>query len=386
MHKNCSTLLLNYHEVQSHERPTEDDEKDGTIVFCTKTCYNKWFSHKKRVLKAIEKAAKEAAKTKRKVPWESDGSLDVLMDWITTEGNYANYCGANGNKGKSKTQYHKELSTLTQETTQSERSEKDVSNKIGSLERQFREASDWANNTGQGVEVTGEQFEDAVKKRCPLYYQLEDIMGDRPNAQPLATNEDELDMTTDLDNNNNYSFSDDDNNNDKDEQFPPNDGSDNDSDVSTDKGKGATAKTNAPSNAASASTAVETSLTMPANAKRRGSISSNASSTKRVSSTTARKRKTTSEADELLSDMFGSKEFSSFREREVQAREQEASARMIEAQATSAKANKETDTLGIDERVKCMDERVKLLRERKRLLDDKVCMEDELNKYLPLPE
>jgi hypothetical protein len=61
------------------------------VVFCKKTCYLKWAAAKK-------KAAKEAAKTskptkKRKVPWEGDGTMDVLMDWLTTEGNYAEYCG-----------------------------------------------------------------------------------------------------------------------------------------------------------------------------------------------------------------------------------------------------------------------------------------------------
>ena len=352
---------MNYHQIQGHERPAEDDDKDGPIVFCTKTCYNRWFSHKKKVMKAIEKAAKEANKKKRKVAWESDGSLDVLMDWLTTEGNYANYCGANGNKGKSKTQCQKELSLLMQQKIpRCKRNDKDVCNKIGSIKRQFREASDWANNTGQGMEVTGEQFEDAVKKQCPLYYQLEDIMGDRPNAQPLATNEDDID-------NFNCNFSD--------------DGSDGNS------------KSGDNNNTLSNATALKTSLNTPGNTQRHGSISSTASSSKRVSSTSARKRKSTTEADDLLSDMFGTKDFASLREREVKAREQEANAReqeatarMMEAQATSARANKETELLGVNKRVKCMDETVKLLRERKRLLDDKVCMEDELDKCLPLPK
>ena len=149
----------------------------------------------------------------------------------------------------------------------------------------------------------------------------------------------------------------------------------------------------------SSSTALETSLNMPANRKHRGSVSSASSSaaktpaTKRVSSTSVRKRKNATEANDLLSEMFGSKGFASLREREVKAREQEATARMIEAQASSAKVNKETELLSIDERikksdkrVKCMDETVKLLCERKRLLDENVCTEEELDKCLPLPK
>ena len=34
--------------------------------------------------------------------------MDVLLEWLTTEGNCAEYCGANGNKGKTKTQAKKQ--------------------------------------------------------------------------------------------------------------------------------------------------------------------------------------------------------------------------------------------------------------------------------------
>ena len=64
--------------------------------------------------------------------------MDVLMEWMTTEGNYAEYCGATGNKRKSKTQHHKEIAAmLKQANPNSERTDKDVENKITSLERQF---------------------------------------------------------------------------------------------------------------------------------------------------------------------------------------------------------------------------------------------------------
>ena len=64
-----------------------------------------------------------------------------------------------------------------------------MENKIVSLERQFRVATEWANNTGQGVENPGD-FEAAILKRCPLYKALEPIMGERPNSKPSYTNED----------------------------------------------------------------------------------------------------------------------------------------------------------------------------------------------------
>ena len=182
----------------------EEKPKAGEpIVFCKKGCYGKWCSKKKKEMKALaaaEKAAKQPAK-KRKISWEEDGSLETLMEWITTEGNYAEYCGASGNKGKPKTQYHKELAILLKEKNPDcERNEKDVENKITSLERQFRLASDWANNTGQGVDNPSD-FEAEILKRCPLYKELEPIMGDRPNAKPLASSE-EMEIEFDLEDDN----------------------------------------------------------------------------------------------------------------------------------------------------------------------------------------
>jgi hypothetical protein len=194
VHKGCCDLLLAKYDIPTQERPAADEltETGKAIVFCTKGCYSKWWAAKKREAKAAAAAVKAAQQNlkKRKVPWEEDGTLDVLMEWLTTEGNYAEYCGATGNKGKTKTQHHKELSLLIKERKpESDRTEKDVENKITSLERQFRVASDWANNTGQGVENPGD-FKAAIAKRCPLYKELEPIMGDHPNAKPLATNED----------------------------------------------------------------------------------------------------------------------------------------------------------------------------------------------------
>lgn len=195
IHELCAKMSLDKHNIPLTERPTEDDRETPDklpVLFCTKACHGKWKAMKKRQQKAADAAAKEAEKKKRKVPWEDDGSMDVLLDWLTTHGNCESHAGANGhqNKGKSKSAHHKETSLLIQEKKpESERNEKDVENKIGSLERQFRVARDWANNTGQGVSEPG-QFEDAVKQRCKCHCQLEDVMGKRPNAQPLFTNED----------------------------------------------------------------------------------------------------------------------------------------------------------------------------------------------------
>ena len=67
-------------------------------MFCKKGGHAIWKSEKKKKEKEQERLAKEQNKKKRKVPWEQDGSLKALLDWLTTEGNYAACAGANKKK------------------------------------------------------------------------------------------------------------------------------------------------------------------------------------------------------------------------------------------------------------------------------------------------
>lgn len=349
MHKACCDAMLTRYNVELTERPTEDDRNESTgepVVFCKLGCYKKWRSAKKKaerdVAAAARAAAEEESKKNKQTTWEDDGSLDILMGWLTTEGNYAEYCGANGNKGKTKTQHHKEIAQLIEEKLPATgKKAKDVENKISRLERQFRDATDWANNTGQGVENAGD-FHAAVKKRCPLFDELEPIMGDRPNAKALASNE-----STD----------------DEDEE---------DDIRSTDSG-GVDPTT---------TTAVIQSINNVSPTKE-GSVATTLSS---KSASSARKRITSSttknnnsekkpnpraknKPDDLLKDYLADGSYKDLREREVQAKEKEATAKMMEAQAKVNQTEMETNIL--------------LLRERKRLLDEGIPQSD-IDAMLPL--
>lgn len=205
-------------------------------------------------------------------------------------------------------------------------------------------ASDWANNTGQGVDNPGE-FELAVLKRCTYYRELEPIMGDRPNAKPLATSEDNDDLI-----------------------------------VQDEDELSAIADT-----AAIESLNTSTAETPKASVS---SISSSASSKRRITAAAATKRSKNSNknnVDDLVSAYLGVDESdgegnnNSFKKlcvREVEAREQEASARMLEAQAVSKKAESETSILAIQAGAT-------LLRERKKLLEEGICQED-IDMLLPL--
>ncbi|CAB9529855.1 unknown protein [Seminavis robusta] len=147
-HATCCKLLLDFNNIPAEQRPAQEDD----IYFCGKRCYNKWWKQEQ------EQSKLPAADKKQKyVTWEEDGSQQVLMDWITTADNYSKYCGSTENNGTSKVQYHRIVSELIAEKTdgQSQRSAKDVGNKIQKLEAQFRKASDWMSNTAAVGTSTG---------------------------------------------------------------------------------------------------------------------------------------------------------------------------------------------------------------------------------------
>ena len=78
--------------------------------------------------------------------------------------------------------------------TMSKRDQKNVLNKIQHIEKTFREAHNFATSeTGAGLKEgdTG-TFEEDVKRKCPYYFELVDIMADRASSKPKATSYDLL--------------------------------------------------------------------------------------------------------------------------------------------------------------------------------------------------
>jgi len=105
--------------------------------------------------------------------WNNDGpkgiednvnSLSILLNWITTFPNYADYRGASDSStnldeaGKSKLHYCKEISDIIKNKgVVVERTPDAIRSKIQSIERSWREAHDFLNATGSGI------MEDAVE-------------------------------------------------------------------------------------------------------------------------------------------------------------------------------------------------------------------------------
>jgi hypothetical protein len=153
---------------------------------CTKKCYM-----------ALQRAM---SGSEQRILWTRDGrngptdpvnSMSVLIDWLATDGNFSRFRGNNG--GETKLAICQEIADLMKEKgIVAERTGKLILDKIAVIEKSFKVAHDWINQQGQGMLASNEQFEQAVTKRCPYYYELEQIMGDRVTAKncALGTNAD----------------------------------------------------------------------------------------------------------------------------------------------------------------------------------------------------
>jgi hypothetical protein len=93
----------------------------------------------------------------RKTPkkWEDDGvnggssSIDIILDWITTDGNYAKWKGDAG--GKSKQTLCGEIICCMKAVGIYHRNNADIRAKISEIQSSYNKARDWSLNTGEGI-------------------------------------------------------------------------------------------------------------------------------------------------------------------------------------------------------------------------------------------
>jgi hypothetical protein len=175
-----------------YQRSSWFDEKEINEigVVCSKTCYNK-----------------HIAAASRKPNWGNDGakgpsdpksSERILLDWLMVEGNYANKWRGKDSKGKKKKHIAAEIAAVINAAkVKVVRDGKQVMNKISHIEKSFRLAHDFANTeTGQGLkESNWGEFDEAVRRKCPYYFDLLEIFGDRASAKPKVMSHENLDSS-----------------------------------------------------------------------------------------------------------------------------------------------------------------------------------------------
>lgn len=187
----CSkTLHLSCFNLIHSKTSWLDKNEVGDHIVCTKTCWNKY-----------------SLSQTRKPTWSNDGangpedpmtSEKVLLDWMMKEGNYSKKWRGKDSKGKKKKHIAAEIAQLMNSAkVKVVRDGKQVMNKISHLEKSFRCAHDFANSeTGQGLKDSNwGEFDEAVKSKCPFYFDLLEIFGDRASAKPKATSNDDLDSS-----------------------------------------------------------------------------------------------------------------------------------------------------------------------------------------------
>ncbi|KAA1106225.1 hypothetical protein PGT21_031287 [Puccinia graminis f. sp. tritici] len=147
---------------------------------------------------ATQNSTQVPSSRSRKTPvsWEKDGfdgfsSMRLLMDWLTTPGNFVRWRG-DKQKGLNKEALAGEIVLILVEHGIHHRNNKDIRTKIQEIQDSYSKACDWLRNTGQGVldsdiaEGT-DNVRAALLKRCKYYYDLDEFMGSRTCTNPEDT-------------------------------------------------------------------------------------------------------------------------------------------------------------------------------------------------------
>ena len=177
VHQSCFQAMLKKNNVKESDLTTEPTE-----CFCSKNCLNLYNKNaKKQHLATLNYPTID--KNHPQKQWTEDfgpsgkSSHGFVMDWLTTEGNYSKYVGGLGQEGTTKKVF---CSPIAKEISSSKNSQicslVDVYKYICWLEKQFRDGSDWLNQTGQGLEEG--QIKDYMKIRFLSFELLKPIMGE----------------------------------------------------------------------------------------------------------------------------------------------------------------------------------------------------------------
>ncbi|KAE8895300.1 hypothetical protein PF005_g29004 [Phytophthora fragariae] len=131
---------------------------------------------------------------KKPIFWDRDAvkegksSLQVVLDWLSTEMNYNKWRGSDRINENTKEALLKAIVSELKAVGIVHRTTGDIREKISAIERQFREAVDFQVQTGSGI-TTEATLRGEILKRCPYYYKLADVFDSRPSARPSITSD-----------------------------------------------------------------------------------------------------------------------------------------------------------------------------------------------------
>jgi hypothetical protein len=147
-------------------------------------------------MKSVKDAEKKlpAAEPKSWFSWTNDGpnsnihSLQVLLDWLTSPGNYNCFTGGAGQRGKTKQSIAVEIQNkICEAGIVVNRTTDSIIHKIKELVSSYKDAHQVKHRTGQGI-VDKDKLDDEVYGICKYYDLLDPILSDRPAIKPRLTN------------------------------------------------------------------------------------------------------------------------------------------------------------------------------------------------------
>ena len=197
----CSCVACYKDMLSKHQLEPVLTSKGEIVMTCSK-------SHYTISAKNLSKQSdKDSPASSGKYSWNNDGkngrkdpntSEYVLLNWLMEEGNYAAFCKCD--HGMTKKKFAIKIANLINDAgVTCRRDDKQVLNKISHIQKSFRETLDWAyNTTGQGLKEEDEdKWEATIRRRCPHFYDLLPIMGERASASPVIDSEKGIDTTDD---------------------------------------------------------------------------------------------------------------------------------------------------------------------------------------------
>jgi hypothetical protein len=169
----------------------------STLIYpmCGKRCYNKLGNHRNKVKK------KENSDYATAASWDNDGdgsklsSIQVLINWLTTEENCSSYFGGIDVNGRTsahrKETYHHQIREMIKKENGTDRSSDSIKNKIARVMASYKQANEHLSQTGAGMDDAAlSTYQEWITKNvCKYYFELDTVLKDRPNVRPWYTNE-----------------------------------------------------------------------------------------------------------------------------------------------------------------------------------------------------